>query len=232
MGLAEEIVKGVVVPGKIGTYGFIRGAKAFVAGCAKKAPFGMEDFGYCMEGIVLRATEADLETCWLGGTLDRGGTTKIMEASQNEIVPAILSLGYAAKKRRVFEKFIRNRVGSVSRKEWDELFFDESFDKKLTKADAGQWADVLECVRLSPSASNKQPWRILRKDSQFHLYLCEDVAYNAAIRGVRIQNMDMGIAMRHFEEAARSSKLPGSWKRLEQTAVPASERLTYIATWK
>ena len=46
---------------------------------------------------------------------------------------------------------------------------------------------------------------------------------------IRIQSLDMGIAMCHFAMVAREQDLPGSWK-IDPTA-PILTGLQYIATW-
>ena len=39
-----------------GTYGVIKGARHFIAGAVVKAERAMEDYGYCLEKIILHAT--------------------------------------------------------------------------------------------------------------------------------------------------------------------------------
>ena len=43
----------------------------------------------------------------------------------------------------------------------------------------------------------------------------EDAAYNTAFKNNRIQNLDMGIAMCHFELAAVELGLNGKWEIIE-----------------
>jgi nitroreductase len=56
---------------------------------------------------------------------------------------------------------MRKGVKADSRLPFEELFFDGGFDKPLTKDTAGELAQVLELVRLAPSAINKQPWAFI-----------------------------------------------------------------------
>ena len=68
-------------------------------------------------------------------------------------------------------------------------------------------------VRQGPSASNKQPWRILKSADRFHLYLQRTRGYrNVFTRMAQVDDMqriDMGIAMCHFELTARELGLSG-----------------------
>jgi nitroreductase len=73
----------------------IVGPRAFIAGVVAKRPFACVDFGYCMEGIVLRATELGLGTCWIGGAFGRGAIAKALGATKDEFVPATSPVGHA-----------------------------------------------------------------------------------------------------------------------------------------
>jgi hypothetical protein len=57
----------------------------------------------------------------------------------------------------------------------------------------------------------------------------EDVAYNTVFKNIKIQNLDMGIAMCHFELASIELGLKGMWK-IEKPEF-ASGNLEYIVTW-
>jgi len=75
---------------------------------------------------------------------------------------------------------------------------------------AGRYREALALVRLAPSASNKQPWRVLyeSKKNVFHFFLKRSRQYK--IMGIsHLQDIDLGIAMSHFEMAARELALQG-----------------------
>ena len=55
----------------IGTYGFIKGARVYLAGCVKKGAHDIEGFGFVFEKAVLYATSLGLGTCWVGGLFTR-----------------------------------------------------------------------------------------------------------------------------------------------------------------
>ena len=86
-------------------------------------------------------------------------------------------------------------------------------------------------VRLAPSASNKQPWRILKKENEYHIFLKETKGY-ANTLGFNIQKVDIGIAMCHFEMTAGEAGMDGHFvDRVEQTKDIAAENLEYIVSW-
>ncbi|MGM0652098.1 MAG: nitroreductase family protein [Bacillota bacterium] len=215
---------------RLGTYGVIKGAKYFILGAVEEKPQAMEDLGYTLEKIILKATTLGLGTCWLAGTFRRSAFAEKMGLTDNELLPAIAPIGFAAEKRSTLDKIMRRSAASKKRKPWSELFFKDLNKTPLTEKEAGDFRKVLEAVRIGPSASNRQPWRIIREgEDKYHLYLEENKIYNRMMGKIRIQNIDMGIAMSHFELTARELGLPGSWKvDLEGSF---HNDMQYIASW-
>ncbi|MFO7952702.1 MAG: nitroreductase family protein [Bacillota bacterium] len=214
----------------LGTYGFIKGAHLYILGAVKDAPGAMEDLGYCLEKIILKATSLGLGTCWLGGTFKRAAFAQKMDLEAGELLPAITPVGHPADEATPADRLARLTAKSKKRKPWPELFFGPGGKAPLTEKEAGVYRDSLEAVRLGPSASNRQPWRIIKDEAgKLHLFLKENKLYNRILGKIRLQRLDMGIAMCHFTMVAREQNLPGSWK-LDDGA-PALTGLQYIATW-
>ncbi len=213
----------------LGTYGVIKGAKLFIIGAVGKRPKAMEDYGYCMEKNVLEATALGLGTCWLGGTFRRSGFARMVNLADGELLPAISPVGYPGKARSLTDRFFRFSAGSNERKEWNELFSAGDPETPLPRESCGGYETPLECVRNGPSASNKQPWRIVRDGSAFHFYLVKTPGYDRMIKEIRLQNIDMGIAMCHFELSAGELGLAGRWN-VADPRIPSGER-EYIVSW-
>ncbi len=219
----------------IGAYGMIRKAPAFVVGAIRKGEVANEDYGYVLERVILEITALGLGTCWLGGSFDRGESARRIGLGGDEMIPAVTPVGRKPASPGIRSRAIRAAVGADRRKPWAVLFFDESWESPLILDPGSPWKAALECLRLAPSASNKQPWRLVRRTDggpSFHLYLYEDKAYNLAYGEVRMQDVDMGIAMAHLELAARSLDLGGAWTRLPQAPISAPPPLRYIASWR
>jgi nitroreductase len=219
----------------LGTYGFIKKATAFVVGAAGPGEKRLEDYGYAMERVILGATEMGLGTCWLGGSFTRSRFAAAVGASRSEIVPAVAAVGHPAPGAE--EGRVRRSLSGHRRKPWSELFFDAASGAALTPERAGSLAPALETLRLAPSASNKQPWRVVRDGASWHLYLERTPGYGAGtltfrlLRLADLQRVDMGIAMCHFDLAAREAGLTGRWiVRPPELQHPAAAR-EYAATW-
>jgi nitroreductase len=217
----------------LGTYGTIQGAKLFIVGSIRRSDHDMEDFGYQFEQIILRATDLGLGTCWIGGIFNRSRFAEKTGVREDEILPAISPLGYATPKRSVTDSIIRWSAGSSKRRPWDALFFDGNFELALTQAAAGRYLDPLEMLRLGPSASNRQPWRVVKEQGRdrFHLYLRRSKGYDKLIKAVDLQRLDMGIAMSHFELTARELGLGGRWEESPPALSPLPEGTEYVRSW-
>lgn len=223
---------------ELGTYGFIKGAGAYIIGAVTPAPYDLEDYGYAMETIILHATSLDLGTCWLGGSFNRSGFSRKIACTDEECVPAVAALGYCADKRRVFDSTVRMIVGATKRKAFQDIFFDRDFARPLNQDQCGPFATPLAMIRLAPSASNKQPWRIIRdKDPNvFHLYLERTKNYYKSNKRIfstmDIQRIDMGIAMCHFDLACQEADIKGTWSIDPILSVNLPLRTSYVATWR
>ncbi len=221
---------------KLRTYGFIKDAAGFIIGAVQDTERNLEDYGYLMEKIILYATDLGLGTCWLGGTFTKSSFGEKISVKNNELVPAVTAAGYISDKRRLIERITRRQVNADRRLPWETFFFDSDFSNPLSPQDAGEFAQVLEMVRLGPSASNKQPWRIVKKENAWHLYLQRTPGYREAaltklFTVADMQRLDMGIAMCHFDLAARELGLDGRWE-IKNPHLKTPDKLTeYTVSW-
>ncbi len=211
----------------LGSYGFIRGAAGYIIGAAGRGPHDMEDFGYLMERAVLAATATGLGTCWLGGSYTKSSFAKKIAATAGETVPAVIAVGNPPAGNRP----VRPRLPA------DQLFFAGELGRPLAPAAGGPYAGPLEMVRLAPSASNKQPWRIIRAGGAWHFYLARTKGYGKGSFIFRLlgladlQRVDMGIAMCHFELAARELGLDGRWALADPGIAGPDGGVEYTVSW-
>ena len=107
---------------------------------------------------------------------------------------------------------------------------------------------------MAPSATNKQPWRIVRMaspeggrsrrgpstaarhDWHFHMVRTKGYGKGSAVftvlRIADLQRVDLGIAMCHFELVARESGLDGSWVVADPGLELPGPGIEYTATWR
>ncbi len=223
---------------RVGAYGTIRGAPAYLAGAARDGGYALEDYGYLFELLVLKATDLDLGTCWLGGVFSRSAFARAIDLQQSEILPAVSPVGTPASRRGLLDQIIRWGAGSKKRKPWSDLFFEAGAARPLSAEQAGGFASALEMVRLAPSASNRQPWRIWRQGPEdrplFHFFLLRSPGYRS-LTPLDLQRIDMGIAMAHFDLALENDGRRGSWTVLEHPPGPAAgpwQECEYVVSWR
>jgi len=213
---------------KFGTYGFINGTNIFIVGIIDKDKTNPVEFGYYMEKVVLYATGLGFGTCWLGGTFNRSQFESVLNLDENESIGVLIAIGYKKDRQSIMDKAVRYMAKSNSRKPWNELFFDKDITTPLDRIQIGLYDKVLEMVRIAPSASNKQPWRIIKEGDYYHFYLCRTPGYG--IMEFDLQMNDIGIAMCHFELSANELELNGNWLIFNNANY--IENLEYIKTWK
>ncbi len=216
---------------RLGTYGFIKNARNFIVGTVVPGEKHWEDYGYLLEKIILKMTEWELGTCWMGGTFRRSEFGKTINVMENEVIPAITPVGHFTVKRSIRDRIIRWGAKSHSRKTWKSLFFESDFKIQMNRDRLGEYAVVLDMVRLAPSASNKQPWRVIRQGDCFHFFLERTPNYSGHIKSADLQRVDMGIAMCHFELTARDLGLNGIWED-NRPDLELHENMEYCITWK
>lgn len=228
--LIEKRVAAVNDGVRLGTYGVILGAPSFIAAAVEQSSQAMEQLGYIFEQLVLFLTSQGLGTCWLAGTFRRSAFAVALHLQGNEILPVATPVGYPSRIRGPLDILIKPIPILRQRAPWRSLFFDGDFSRPLDKTAAGPFAVPLEMVRLAPSASNKQPWRILKEGDRFLFFLDRDPAYRQR-HEFDVQKIDMGIAMLHFESTAHETGLSGHWETPSIEVSLSSRPFEHIMTW-
>lgn len=220
----------------LGTYGFIKNPTGFIVGAVNPEQYNLEDFGFLTESIILYATGLGLGTCWLGGSFTRSTFAERFPLARAETMPAVVATGYPLDGARTTDP-IRKRAGSDTRMDWNNLFFEEKFGQPLNQEKAGPFAEALEMVRIGPSASNKQPWRVIKDGNTWHFYLQRTRGYGAPnplfkmMRLADLQRVDIGIALCHFDLTARQLSLYGKWELQHPSIESVDELCEYIVSW-
>lgn len=182
---------------KVGTYGLLKNVPAFFGGVCENNKESLIDFGYVFEFLIIEFTKHQLDTCWLGGTFKRSQFPQ--DVKEGEIIPAISPVGYRKDKRSIVDRMLRSAAQSNNRLPFDTLFVDTDLSP-LDKNTLGDITDCLRMVQKGPSASNKQPWRMIidHENKQYHMYI-EHTKNYARVLNYKIQHLDIGIALAHFE---------------------------------
>jgi hypothetical protein len=219
----------------LGTYGFIKNATGFIVGAIEMGQKNLEDYGYLLEHTILHATDIGLGTCWLGGSFTKSSFAEKINVRSMELVPAVTAIGYIGD-GTIVSGLIRRRAGALQRLPWEQLFFDQKFGQAITAEEAGVYAVPLEMVRWAPSASNRQPWRVVRCGNAWHFFLQRIKGYGKGsllynvLRLADLQRVDMGIAMCHFELTANELGIKGVWM-LDEPGIEKPQGAEYTVSW-
>lgn len=196
-----------VFRGVIGAYGKVTGAPHLLAVIADES--GARDTahahaGYIGEAAVLEATALGLDTCWVGGFFDPARVDAVVPTSGGERVIAVSPVGFATDGLSTTEKTMRTMAGAHKRLPLSTIAPGAGDDAWPAWALA-----AAECVRLAPSAVNRQPWRLRLEDGALI------VARDSAMEMPKVTRaLDCGIAMLHAELGARDAGASGTWTDL------------------
>lgn len=177
---------------RLGTYGVISGAPAYVAVLCE--PGSVQDSfeaGRDGERFVLQCVRRGLGTVWLGGTFDRLAVASSLPEGDSRTVAAVIAVGYPAGRRRLVERIMQGAARSASRLPVEQLIVAGRPDAVISRG--------IAAARLAPSALNAQPWR-------FAVNLDRSVDLYGGGRD-KFLALDCGIAAEHFLIAAPSYTL-------------------------
>ncbi len=191
--------------GIVGSYAKVTGAPhALLVIAASGSPGAQTHAGYTGEAVILEATSAGLDTCWIGGFFDRHRARALVELEPGEAVVAASPIGHATEAPSGSERVFRRLAGSHERKPLDVI-------APGSRAGWPAWAlAAAEAVRVAPSAMNRQPWRVRMEHGA--LVIARD-SRREAPRVTRA--LDCGIAMLHAEVAAYAAGITGRWADCE-----------------
>ncbi|MFX0099638.1 MAG: nitroreductase family protein [Candidatus Hodarchaeota archaeon] len=213
---------------KLGTYGTIKGTQNFIVVTAKRAERVREHVGYVLEKFILLATDLGLGTCWIGGIFKKENFARQVNLPSDEFIPAITPIGYPAKKRSLIERGMRTiiRANKKNRFPWSKLFFEGDFYSPLSKEKAGEIATALEMIRLGPSATNAQPWRVIKIKDIYHFF-----AKPRKNSYRNITRLDLGIATCHFDLTVAELGIKGKWV-FQEPGIEVPEGFFYAISWE
>jgi hypothetical protein len=198
---------------KIGTYGFVKHAPHFIGGVIKNTFDALVDYGFLFESVILDMTKHAFGTVWLGGTFKRSQFN--INHDHDEIIPCVSPVGYSAKKS-LRERVIRAGAKADSRKPFDTLFFLGDVSSPIPNEH--KYYDYLEAVRVAPSASNKQPWRMIIDNDTFHVYLNRTKNYGKGLP-FDIQAVDIGIGVQHLVRSLKADNHTVTYSQEDAKAI-------------
>ena len=153
-----------------------------------------DSVGFAGEKLVLTLTEMGLATCWIGNSFNKKLVLDFVILEENEIPAILIAFGFPESKDGLFRK--------------KEEKLDRKSLKQIAKDVDEKWANVIECVRLSPSYKNSQPWRFYQNNGSLDIYMKKDSNED-------INLVNMGIALKHFEIGCKYNNIDFEYVKLD-----------------
>jgi nitroreductase len=210
-------------------YGMIKGHHTYLLGVSASSVGSRINYGYLLEKVVLKATEMGISTCWVG-IFDETYFNEITVEDGFEI-PAIVIVGYSKERQVSLDKLLRFSMNATKRLGWEKLFFNYLSHTPLRPEMISKYTESLEMVRLAPSSGNTQPWRIFfdNATNEFHFF---KKPINKKYEEIGLHDIDLGIALAHFELTSLHNNLLGSWIKHSNVKINSADDLQYMMTWK
>ncbi|MBS4539123.1 nitroreductase family protein [Clostridium sp. D2Q-11] len=174
-GEVSEVFKGIV-----GNYGKIKAPYYLLATSEEKDGY-LENIGFILENIIIELTKLGLGTCWIGSAIKGEDIYNKLQVKEGHIPMIVVSLGYPDEEIKTHKRLDKEEI------------FKGDFDES--------WEQILDLVRVSPSAVNSQPWRFYKKEDVIDMYI-EGKPFS--FKGLFLKKMniiDAGIALSHFKKA-------------------------------
>lgn len=204
---------------KPSTYGVIKGATDYFLMAIGQGEDSDLTAGFQFEQIVLKAWELGLGTCWIAGTYKGSQFDQGEKWPDGESLKIICPVGFP-EKPRLMEKMMRLTIGSNNRKPFSDLFFEDDFKKPLSPDN--KFGEALEMLRLAPSSTNSQPWRVLVEGDKVRFYYKPKYP---------ITVIDCGIGICHFYETEKYKGYEGKFEKEENFPAPPDD-WRYLISYK
>lgn len=153
----------------------------------------LDSIGFAGEELVLNLTCMGLATSWINDSFNKSSVYDFVHLKENEKPVALIALGFPQGK-------------DLFRVEDDSL--DRKSLKRIAKNVDEKWNDIIECVRYAPSYKNTQPWRFYQVNDRLDIYMKKESDEN-------INQINMGIALKHFEIGCKHYNIDFEYIKLE-----------------
>ena len=206
--------------GAAGYNQFLVGAPQYMVLMSEKHDLAGMNAGYMMQDLILKATDMNLDTCWLTFT-SSDDIKDVLGIDSGLEVAAIAAFGYGVRSTRRLRLNMRSmsdvdivaqhRYMEPKRSVKDLAFLNSWGGTRNLDAYIGFFDDMLwealYAASLSPSYLNRQAYGFLLDQGQIHLVRRPD-SYTTKIDG----ELSLGIVLLHFTAVAENWAGKLNWK--------------------
>lgn len=200
------------IRGHAGYFGKVFDAPHYIVAVSEEKNGFLENIGYRMEKLMIKAHELGISTCWMELLFDTDKMNKILGINDNYKALVFTPLGY--EKASLIDKFIKveNHKEKQRRDLNETITFDKwnSYRKSETQLES-DYIKILDYARLSPSWGNKQPWKFLI-DGESLLIFCKQEKFVVRKEKSNYYKIDCGIIMLYVKLLAGAFGVNGKWQ--------------------
>lgn len=182
-------------------------APHYIVAFSENKPGYLANMGFLLQQLDLYLSASGIGSCWLG--IPR--PTRDLAASSRLEFTIIMSFGHPA------EPLYRDSIAEFKRKPVEKVTGSSCLHQ------------LLEPVRLAPSATNSQPWFFTGDTERIHAY-CKTTNILTALIYKKMNQIDMGIALYHFYLAAYQTGKMVAFVQDEAARQQLLEGYYYIGT--
>ncbi|AOY75913.1 nitroreductase family protein [Clostridium formicaceticum] len=189
-----------MLSGKAGYYGKMMEAPHYMAIVTEAYPYAVENSGYIMEWMRLKAWELGLGTCWLN-VEDGEDVKKTLGIKEAGVITSFIAIGVPY--TGIFKKDTSQKPSRMSIK--DLVYLEEWGNPcSIEYLDTRAMTNIFYYTKLAPSWGNKQPWRFIIDRDRVLLIMSKEQQQSMRI--------DSGIVMLYFQKAAEEEGITGKWE--------------------
>lgn len=200
------------IRGHAGYFGKVFDAPHYIVVVSEDKNGFLENIGYRMEKLMIKAHELGVSTCWMELLFEHDKMNKILDIKDNYKALVFTPLGY--EKASLIDKFLKvENHKEKQRRDINEMVtFDKwnNYRKSKTELES-TYIKILDYARLSPSWGNKQPWKFLI-DGESLLICCRQEKFVVRKEKLNYYKIDCGIIMLYVKLLADAFGVNGKWR--------------------
>ncbi|MBB6214635.1 nitroreductase [Anaerosolibacter carboniphilus] len=200
------------IHGYAGYFGIVFDAPHYIVSVSERKEGFLENLGYRMEQLMIKAQEEKIGTCWTEVFHYHDKIKEVLNIrDETKVILAVTPVGY--EKENFADKMIKQvEHQGIPRKEIEELIWGREWKAERASKWSERYKRIIDVVRLAPSWANQQPWKFVLHNE--NMILCVKKESIGGLLSVNMNRIDGGIVMLYFQLLAANEGVRGTWKKL------------------
>lgn len=227
-----------LLSGHVGYLGNVMDAPHYLICLSEDQPGFLENAGYLMEQMILKAALMNLGTCWISVLKHEEQILKALQMTTDERVVALTPIGYGriSGVERFFNTiFFGNNQPKAAKKHVSDLFYMTRWGHRMDSEALPHPAleEVMEAACLAPSWGNRQPYASVITPQGIY-FVVEKEREPFKDTDLNHNRLDGGIHMLYIYLAGKAKGIPWAWStdvqygRLCHKALGVPETYEYL----